>query len=209
MSRVEEIFSILKEGNPNPTTELKYTNDFTFLIAIVLSARATDKHVNKCTDIMFQDISSPYDVIKLQFDGLKPYIETIGLWRNKGKNIVAMSEILVEKYNGKTPETFDELIDLPGVGRKSANVFLNNFYGKNHIGVDTHVGRTAQRLNLTTHTNPHKIEADLLKIVPEKFLSNAHNWLVLHGRYVCKSQNPSCKKCKLQKFCHYYSEINS
>lgn len=201
---IEQIFTIFSQHNPNPTTELQFINDFTFLIAIILSARSTDKHVNKCTAILFSDVQSPQQILKLGEEELSEYIKTIGLWRNKGKNIVKMSEILVAKHDGRVPKDFDQLIELPGVGRKSANVFLNNFYGKIHIGVDTHVSRVSQRLNLTQNTDPTKIEADLLKIIPKKWQRHAHNWLVLHGRYVCKAAKPQCSECKINQFCTFF-----
>ena len=202
------IFETLSQNNPNPKIELNYTNDFTLLIAIVLSARTTDVSVNKITPKLFAVADNPSSMLQLTEDELKSYINTIGLYNSKANNIMKLCHILLEKHNEKVPLEFDELLSLPGVGRKSANVFINVVCNKKVMAVDTHVLRVSNRLGLTSEINPKKVEMSLLKIIPDKWLHNAHNWLVLHGRYVCKAKNPKCEDCAFTKICKHYKKVN-
>lgn len=198
---IEEVFSRLSKSIDNPVTELNYTNPYTLLVAVVLSAQSTDKGVNKATSSLFELVSTPYEMIKLGEDGLKNYIKTIGLYNNKAKNIITFSKELVEKYQGRVPSNRQDLMSLPGVGRKTANVVLNVAYQLPTIPVDTHVARVAKRLELTQNIDPDKIEHDLEKIIPKSYLGKAHHLLILHGRYVCKAQRPLCKECTLASIC--------
>lgn len=200
---VEKIFEIFHKNNPNPKTELEYVNNFTLLVAVVLSAQSTDISVNKATKELFQHYDTPTKILQLGEDRLKNYIKTIGLFNTKAKNIIALSSILVENYNSIVPNNFEDLILLPGVGRKTANVMLSSVFGTLAIAVDTHVFRVSKRLGLSDGTTPEKVEADLLKIIPKKWLINAHHWLILHGRYVCKAKKPDCDHCTLVSYCQY------
>lgn len=200
-STVEQIFKVLTQAIPNPKTELNYTNDFTLLVAIILSAQSTDIGVNKATERLFKQAATPEDMVNLGEGGLKSYIKTIGLYNSKAKNIINLSEILVANYNSSVPDNFDELIKLPGVGRKTANVYLNCAHNKPTIAVDTHVARVSFRLGFTAHKDPHKIELDLLKIIPAAYLLKAHHLLILHGRYTCRARKPKCGTCKIEKYC--------
>ncbi len=199
--KIKEIFEIFKELNPNPRAELDYINDFTFLIAILLSAQATDKGVNKATPALFAVADSPKKMLDLGLDNLKEYIKTIGLYNNKAKNIIALSEILHTQHNGKVPTKTEELEKLPGIGRKSANVFLNTIYDKPVIAVDTHVMRTSNVIGLTDKKTPLDIEADLYKRVPKEYHIHTSNWLVLHGRYICVARKPKCDNCPISTLC--------
>jgi endonuclease-3 len=204
--KIDEIFTILHKLNPNPLTELYYTNNFTLLIAIILSAQSTDIGVNKATKELFSKYDTPKDILNLGELGLNDYIKTIGLFNTKAKNIINLCKILVAN-DLPISENFDDLIKLPGVGRKTANVYLNNYYGLGTIGVDTHVARTSQRLGLSNSKSINKIEADLQKIIPTKWLKNAHNWLVLHGRYICKAKKPLCNICPINALCEFYKDM--
>jgi endonuclease-3 len=205
---IDKIFSTFSGSNANPKIELEYTNNFTLLVAVVLSARMTDKGVNKATKALFALHDTPQSILDLGVEGLKEYIKTIGLYPTKAKNIIALSEKLIRDYNSIVPNSLEELIKLPGVGRKSANVVLNSAFGIVTMPVDTHVQRVARRLGLSCATTPDKIEQDLLKVIPQKWLPNAHHWLVLHGRYICKARNPECAKCPINKWCEYFKIIN-
>lgn len=200
---IEAIFSRFEAMEPNPQTELRFTNDYTLLVAIVLSAQATDVGVNKATAELFAKVDTPAKMLKLGEEGLKKYIKTIGLLNAKAKNIMALSEILVEEHGGKVPETREELIKLPGVGRKTANVWLNCARGAPTIAVDTHVFRVANRLGLCKTTTPEKTEEALEKVIPVRFKQHAHHWLILHGRYVCKARKPECWRCIVSEWCAY------
>lgn len=200
---VHEFFKRLRELNPSPETELEYTNPYTLLVAVVLSAQATDKGVNKATKSLFARISTPEQMLELGEDGLKEYIKTIGLFNNKAKSIMAFSKVLSEEHGGAVPQTRDELVKLPGVGRKSANVVLNVAFGQPAIAVDTHIFRVCNRTGLAPAKTPEKVEEELEKIVPEEFLMHAHHWLILHGRYVCKAQKPDCKNCPVADICAF------
>jgi endonuclease-3 len=204
-NNIDLIFDLLASKNPNPETELLYVNHFTLLVAIILSAQSTDKGVNLATKNLFAKITSPQEMVDLGEEVLKSYIKTIGLYNSKAKNIIAMSKILLEKYQGNIPETFEALISLPGVGRKTANVFLNCALGKHTIAVDTHVFRVSNRLGIAKGKNVDQVEDQLMQIVPTKHLKNAHHLLILHGRYICKAIKPDCNNCPLQKMCEYYN----
>jgi len=207
LEKTAEIFSRLQKQNPNPKSELNYTNLYTFLVAVVLSAQATDKSVNKATKSLFKKVKTPKAMLALGEDGLKQYISSIGLYNAKAKNIIKLSEQLVALHKGKVPETFEELINLAGVGQKTANVILNAAFGKSTIAVDTHVFRLSNRLGIAKGKTPEEVEKKLMKVVPEKFLRHAHHWLILHGRYVCKSRNPLCSSCIINDLCEYKEKV--
>lgn len=198
-----EFFKRLAARLPQPKTELVYKNPYTLLVAVVLSAQATDTGVNKATLSLFKQIDTPEKMLALGLNGLKRFIKTIGLYNAKAKNIIALSEILAKRYGGQIPRRREELEELPGVGRKSANVILNTVYGEPVIAVDTHVFRVANRTGLAPGKTPREVEEKLLKAVPEKYLGNAHHWLVLHGRYVCKARAPECPICPVRDLCAY------
>ncbi len=201
MSRVNTIFQCLKDQIEIPETELNYTNPYTLLVAVVLSAQSTDKGVNKATDALFQIIATPEQMLQLGIDGLKEYIKTIGLFNNKAANVIKLSHELITRFNSTVPGNRDDLISLPGVGRKTANVVLNVIFDQPTIPVDTHVARVSNRLELSSSTHPDKIEADLERIIPVEFLKDAHHLLVLHGRYTCTARSPKCTNCVLNTIC--------
>ncbi len=201
---VDKIFEALHKNNPNPKTELEYKDGFTLLVAVVLSASATDISVNKATKDLFVNYDSPEKILALGLDGLKNYIKTIGLHNTKANNIIKLCKILLDKYNSNVPNNFEELVELPGVGRKTANVVLNCLFGVDSIPVDTHVFRVSKRLGLAYGNSPEKVERELLAIIPQKWQKHAHHWLVLHGRYICKARSPKCTECYLNKYCEYY-----
>lgn len=198
---VIEIFNILEKHIPNLTTELEYTNPYTFLVAVILSAQSTDKGVNKATPKLFSVADSPQKMLDLGIDNLKNYIKTIGLYNNKAKNIMLMSQDLVDKFNGEVPRKREDLESLAGVGRKTANVVLNVIWDEPVIAVDTHVIRVANRLNFTSSQNPLQIEKDLENMLPDNHKKIANHLLVLFGRYTCKAQKPDCSKCSISKLC--------
>ncbi len=198
---VSEIFKIWQNLQPQPQTELVYTNNYTLLVAVILSAQATDISVNKVTQSLFKIVDNPQKMLEIGEEKLKKYISTIGLFNGKASNIIKMSKILIEKFNGQIPQNFEQLNSLPGVGRKTANVVLNCAFGIPTIAVDTHVFRVANRLGLVSEINEEKTEKALLKIIPKEFLQYAHHWLILHGRYVCKARKPDCQNCQIAKFC--------
>ncbi len=200
---IYEFFRRFREANPAPATELEYTNPYTLLIAVVLSAQATDRGVNKATRALFARVSTPQDMLDLGEEGLKEHIKTIGLFNSKAKNIMALSKILVEVYGGQIPQSRDDLIKLPGVGRKSANVVLNVAFGQRTIAVDTHIFRVSNRTGLAHATTPEKVEAVLEKVVPDEFLQHAHHWLILHGRYICTARKPVCPQCPIADICEW------
>lgn len=199
--KVHELFKRLSKGNPSPKTELYYTNDFTLLVAIVLSAQATDAGVNKATPALFEVADTPQKMLKLGEKKLKNYIKTIGLFNSKAKNIILLSEKLVADYAGKIPETHEELMSLAGVGRKTASVWLNCARGLPTIAVDTHVFRVANRLRLCNTKTADATETALEKNIPKEWKLHAHHWLILHGRYICKARTPLCKECLLSDLC--------
>ena len=198
-----EIFSRLRAANPHPTTELLYSNPFELLVAVILSAQATDKGVNKATEKLFKVADTPEKMLALGEEGLKKYIKTIGLFNTKAKNIIATSRILVEQYDSQVPEDRKALESLPGVGRKTANVVLNTAFGHPTMAVDTHIFRVANRTGIAPGKTPLEVEKKLLKFVPKEFLHDAHHWLILHGRYVCTARKPKCGECIICDLCEY------
>jgi endonuclease-3 len=200
-SNADKIFSIFEKLNPNPKTELQYTNNFTLLVAVVLSAQSTDISVNKATKELFVNYFTPESFLQLGKEGLKSYIKTIGLYNSKAANILELCRILVEKYHGNVPNSFEELIKLPGVGTKTANVLLNCAFGASVIAVDTHVFRVSRRLGLASAATPSLVEKELNKTMPDKWKRHAHHWLVLHGRYICKARKPDCLHCPVKALC--------
>lgn len=200
---VNKIFTILQSHNRAPTTELVYASNFELLVAVVLSAQATDISVNKATDKLFKVANTPEAILKLGLSGLKTYIKSIGLYNTKAKNIIETSKILVANFNSKVPETREQLESLPGVGRKTANVILNTAFGYPTIAVDTHIFRVAKRIGLAEGATPLAVELQLERIIPDKFKKDAHHWLILHGRYVCKARQPECSKCCIKECCEY------
>lgn len=197
------IFSRLKAANPTPTTELRYSSPFELLIAVILSAQATDKGVNKATEQLFRIANTPHQLLKLGIDGLKEQIKTIGLFNTKAANIIKTCELLVSRHGGAVPRDRAALEALPGVGRKTANVILNTAFGEPTIAVDTHIFRVANRTGLAPGKNVLEVEKKLLKFTPEEFMHNAHHWLILHGRYVCIARQPRCGACEIEDLCEY------
>ena len=198
-----EIFSRLKTANPQPTTELVYSTPFELLIAVVLSAQATDKSVNNATKILFQKANTPANIFALGETELQKYIKSIGLYKTKARNILATCKLLIQHYDSTVPQTREELEGLPGVGHKTANVILNTAFGKPTIAVDTHIFRISNRTGLAIGKNVSEVELKLLKFVPKQFHQNAHHWLILHGRYVCKARKPECAKCIIEDLCDF------
>jgi endonuclease-3 len=199
----EAIFERLRANNPNPTTELNYNTPFELLVAVVLSAQATDKSVNKATRKLFPCANTPEEIVALGVDGLKPYIRTIGLFNSKARNIVETCRLLLDEYAGEVPRTRKALEGLPGVGRKTANVVLNTAFGQPTMAVDTHIFRVANRTRLATGKTPLEVEKKLLRHVPKRFLQDAHHWLILHGRYTCIARKPRCGSCVIEDLCEY------
>ncbi len=202
---IDEIFYRFWEKNPSPKIELLYDTPYQLLVAVILSAQSTDKGVNRVTPSLFEAAPTPYEMLELGLDGLKSYIKTIGLFNNKAKNIISMSRLLIEKYDNVVPDTMEELCKLPGVGRKSANVILNSIFGHKVMPVDTHVHRVSNRIGLCKTTNVSNTEKDLVATIDEKWMDNAHHWLVLHGRYVCKAKSPQCQTCIINDLCGHNS----
>jgi endonuclease-3 len=200
---VVELFSRLRELDPHPTTELDYTTPFELLVAVVLSAQATDVGVNKATRKLYPVANTPQAILDLGEEGLKRYISTIGLFNAKAKNVIALCRILVEQYGGEVPRTREALEALPGVGRKTANVVLNTAFGHPTIAVDTHIFRVSNRTGLAPGKDVRAVEDKLEKTVPPEFKQDAHHWLILHGRYVCKARKPDCPQCVIRDLCRY------
>ena len=199
----EEFFARLKKEIPKPATELKSVNPYTLLVAVVLSAQATDKGVNKATTPLFEIVQTPEEMVKLGEKKLTCYIKTIGLYRNKAKNVIALSKALIAEHGSKVPHDREALEALPGVGRKTANVVLNVAFGEPTIAVDTHIFRVGNRTGLAPGKNPLEVELALLKIVPEQYRLHAHHWLILHGRYTCVARKPHCPMCVVKDLCRY------
>jgi len=197
------IFARLRAANPAPRTELNYQSPFELLVAVILSAQATDKSVNKATAALFRVANTPAALLALGVDGLSPYIKSIGLYNSKAKNIIAACRLLLERHAGAVPSSREELEHLPGVGRKTANVILNTAFGEATIAVDTHIFRVANRTGLAPGKTVRAVEEKLLKFVPPEYLQDAHHWLILHGRYVCKARNPACPTCPIEDLCEY------
>lgn len=203
-----EMLSRLRENNPQPTTELNYSSPFELLIAVILSAQATDVGVNKATDKLFPVANTPGAIYALGLDGLKFYIKTIGLFNAKAKNVLETCRILRDQYDGKVPESREALEALPGVGRKTANVVLNTAFGWPTIAVDTHIFRVSNRSKLAMGKNVDKVEEKLLKVVPKEFKVDVHHWLILHGRYTCIARKPRCGSCIIEDLCEYKAKVN-
>ena len=201
--KIDKIFQLLFEDNPDPKTELKYINQYTFLISVVLSAQTTDVAVNKATKDLFEIAKNPKEMVKLGEKNLIKYIKKIGLYNTKAKNIILLSKILIKKYNNKIPKEFDQLISLPGVGNKTASVYQNTILKKPRIAVDTHVFRVSNRIGIANAKNTDSTQHQLETKTPKKWLLNAHHLLILHGRNICKSQNPLCTKCAISSLCKY------
>jgi endonuclease-3 len=200
---IEEIFRRFHDIEPEPKGELKSVNEFTFLVAVVLSAQATDSGVNRATATLFKAVDTPEKMLALGEEGLRDYIKSIGLYRAKAKNVLALSKILVEKHGGEVPPDREALEALPGVGRKTANVVLNNIFGESTIAVDTHLFRVGNRTGLAPGKSPYEVEKILLKVIPAKYLRHAHHWLILHGRYICKARRPECWRCPIVDICQF------
>ena len=198
-----EIYSRLRENDPDPDTELKYESPFELLVAVILSAQATDIGVNKATNILFPVANTPQAIFDLGVAGLKRYIRSIGLYNSKAENIIKTCRIILEKHNGEVPATREGLEALPGVGRKTASVVLNTAFGEPTIAVDTHIFRVANRTGLAHGKTPLEVEKRLTKLTPEEFRQNAHHWLILHGRYICKARKPDCNECVIVDLCEY------
>ncbi len=197
------IFEALRAANPQPTTELEYRTPFQLLVAVVLSAQATDRSVNQATRRLFADAPTPQAIAALGEEGLIPYIRTIGLYRTKAKNVAQLARILLEQHGGEVPRSREALQALPGVGRKTANVVLNTAFGEPTIAVDTHIFRVANRTGLAPGKNVTEVERRLEKFVPAEFRKDAHHWLILHGRYVCKARKPECWRCPMAPWCEF------
>jgi len=202
-TKIAEIFKRLRAANPAPRSELEFSSPFELLVAVVLSAQATDKSVNLATRELFRHANTPHGLLQLGADSLEQYIKRIGLYRTKAKNILAACRMLVERHDGEVPRSREELEQLPGVGRKTANVILNTAFGEPTIAVDTHIFRVANRTGIARGTNVLAVELKLHKAVPEEFRRDAHHWLILHGRYVCKARKPECPACLIADLCEY------
>lgn len=204
---VQEFFRRLSAANPEPKSELEYINPYTLLVAVVLSAQATDVGVNKATGPLFQIVTTPQQMVELGEERLRGYIKTIGLFNTKAKNVIRLSEILSAQYGGAVPRDREALETLPGVGRKTANVVLNVAFGEETIAVDTHIFRVGNRTGLAPGKTPDAVEAKLLKVVPKAYRRHAHHWLILHGRYVCKARKPDCLVCPVSDLCGFKDKV--
>lgn len=202
-AQIETLFERLSALDPHPETELNYTNPYTLVVAVALSAQATDVGVNKATKALFQVADSPEKMLALGEAALIDHIKTIGLYRNKAKNVIKLSQMILDDFQGRVPETREELERLPGVGRKTANVVLNVAFGQPTIAVDTHIFRVSNRTGLAPGKDVLQVELSLLKRVPEAYLMHAHHWLILHGRYICKARKPSCVRCQVADLCNF------
>jgi endonuclease III len=201
--KIAAIFARLKSRNPHPTTELEYSTPFELLVAVVLSAQATDKSVNLATRTLFKHANTPQAILALGVAGLSEYIKTIGLYNTKAKNVIELCRILLERHGGQVPESREALEELPGVGRKTANVILNTAFGQPTIAVDTHIFRVANRTRLAPGENVFEVEQQLLKVVPPEYIHDAHHWLILHGRYTCIARKPKCPQCPILDLCEF------
>ena len=202
-----EIFERLRAENPNPTTELKYNSPFELLIAVILSAQATDKGVNRATEKLFAVANTPQKILDLKLTGLKKYIKTIGLYNSKAENIIKTCRLLIEKHGSEVPDDQKALEALPGVGRKTANVVRNTAFGHPTMAVDTHIFRVANRTKIAPGKTVLEVEKKLLKFIPEEFLQDAHHWLILHGRYTCLARKPRCGSCIIEDLCEYKKKV--
>ena len=200
---IKEIFERFKKENPNPTSELKWTNSFTLLVSVVLSAQATDKSVNKATESLYKIADTPQKILSLGEDNLISYIKSIGLYKSKAKHIIALSKMLISEFDSKIPDNLEDLIKLPGVGRKTANVVLNVLFNKPTMPVDTHLLRISPKIGLAQGSTPLEIEKSLCARIPQEYMNHAHHWLILHGRYVCTARNPHCENCLINDICKH------
>ena len=201
--QAEELYARLAEDRPDPQTELNYSTPYTLVVAVALSAQATDVGVNKATDKLFKVADTPEKMLALGEEGVREHIKTIGLFRNKAKNVIALSQMILDEFGGEVPQTRDALVRLPGVGRKTANVVLNEAFGQHTIAVDTHIFRVGNRTRLAPGKTPDEVEQRLEQITPPQFLKGAHHWLILHGRYVCKARKPECWQCAIADICKF------
>lgn len=200
---IKEIFERFKKENPNPTSELKWTNSFTLLVSVVLSAQATDKSVNKATEALYKIADTPQKILSLGEDNLISYIKSIGLYKSKAKHIIELSKMLISEFDSKIPDNLEDLIKLPGVGRKTANVVLNVLFNKPTMPVDTHLLRISPKIGLAQGSTPLEIEKSLCARIPQEYMNHAHHWLILHGRYVCTARNPNCENCIINDICKH------
>lgn len=198
-----EIFKRFKEINPHPTTELEYSSPFELLISVILSAQATDVGVNKATFRLYKIANTPEQIYNLGLDTLKDYIKTIGLYNSKAKNVIKTCKILIDKHKSQVPNNRKDLEELPGVGRKTANVVLNTAFGQPTMAVDTHIFRVSRRTKIAHGKDVLQIEKSLLRLIPDEYLMDAHHWMILHGRYICKARTPNCKECIINDLCEY------
>ena len=205
-AQIKEFFTRLRNENPEPEGELNWVNNYTMLVAVVLSAQSTDIGVNKATEKLFQQVTTPEQMVALGENGLKEHIKTIGLYNSKAKNVIKLSEDLIAHHNSTVPQTRDELVKLAGVGRKTANVVLNMAFGQPTIAVDTHLFRVANRTGLAPGKTVNAVEKKLEKRIPAEFMLHAHHWLILHGRYICKARTPLCEACPVTDLCKYYKK---
>ncbi len=205
--QAEALYARLAQGRPDPETELNYSNSYTLLVAVALSAQATDIGVNKATDTLFRLADTPEKMLALGEDKVREHIKTIGLFRNKAKNVIALSRMILEEFDGEVPQTRDALMRLPGVGRKTANVVLNEAFGHPTIAVDTHIFRVGNRTRLAPGKSPDDVEERLRQITPPAYLKSAHHWLILHGRYICKARKPECWRCPVKDICKFTDKI--
>ncbi len=202
-----EIFSRFRDNNPEPTTELNFSSPFELLIAVILSAQTTDKGVNKATEKLFAVANTPEAIYALGEDGLKEYIKTIGLYNSKGKNIIKTCKILIDLHDSQVPDDRKALEALLGVGRKTANVVLNTAFGHPTMAVDTHIFRVSNRTKIAPGKDVVEVEKRLLRLIPKEFMLNAHHWLILHGRYICKARNPKCSACLIEDLCEFKKKV--
>lgn len=200
-NEIQEFFTRLRAENPHPKSDLEYTNAYTLLVAVALSAQATDEGVNRATKDLFQIVDTPEKMLALGEEGLKQHIKTIGLYNSKAKNVIAAAQILCDDFDGIVPDTREDLVKLPGVGRKTANVVLNVIFGQPTMAVDTHIFRVSNRTGLAPGKNVEEVEQKLLRRVPDEFMLYAHHWLILHGRYTCKARKPLCDICTVKDLC--------
>jgi len=202
-AQIAEIYRRLSLVHPDPETELDYVNPYTLVVAVALSAQATDVGVNKATKALFAIADTPDKMVALGEDTVRDHIKTIGLYRNKAKNVIKLSQMLIDDYDGEVPQTREDLIRLPGVGRKTANVVLNEAFGHPTMAVDTHIFRVSNRTGIAPGKDPLEVELNLLRVTPEAYLGGGHHWILLHGRYVCKARTPECYACPVQDLCRY------
>ena len=200
---IKEVFERFKKANPNPTSELKWTNPFTLLVSVVLSAQATDKSVNKATEALYKIADTPQKILSLGEDNLISYIKSIGLYKSKAKHIIELSKMLISEFDSSIPDNLDDLIKLPGVGRKTANVVLNVLFNKPTMPVDTHLLRISPKIGLAEGIAPIQIEKSLCARIPQEYMNHAHHWLILHGRYICTARNPHCEDCIINDICKH------